>query len=50
MKDRNAGVKDNLQKVDDDITRRNLRFIRREHKFREEIEQLQDKLRMRLGE
>lgn len=43
-------VDDELKKVNDDIERRSLRFIRREHNFREEIEEMQGKLRIRLGD
>ena len=43
-------MQDELKKVEDDIERRSLRFIRREHKFRQDIEELQDKLRMRLAD
>ena len=43
-------VEDELKKINDDIERRSLRFIRREHKFRQDIEELQDKLRIRLAD
>ena len=47
---RKEKVQEMLEKINDDINRRQDRFRRRENNFRTEIDQMQEKLRIRIAD